>query len=64
MSERPSRVGVEQSTCSMMIFVSVGVGSQWNRLPLVSTTYATIQSDEWTNSQALLHSILDNYRYR
>ncbi len=29
MSERPSRVGVEQTTCSMMIFVSVGVGSQW-----------------------------------
>lgn len=53
MSERPSRVGVEQTTCSMMmmmIFVSVGGGSQWHRLTLVSTTYATLQSDEWTNS--------------
>jgi len=35
MSERPSRVGVEQTTCSMMIFCWY-----WNyRLTLVSTTY-------------------------
>ncbi len=35
MSERLSRVGVEQTTCSMMIFCWY-----WNyRLTLVSTTY-------------------------